>query len=367
LSPSDLVTSQDASDDTPNGDERSAVRSLPLDQWPEVDRLAWAAACRPAERLKRGGAASHMRDITRRDLARRYGYFLDHVQRTEGDINPGAAGLVTPDRVEHFIVELKARVGSVTVHGSIYKLRRIVELLAPSRDYTWLTEIEKDLALIMEPKSKLNRLVYPHVTAEAGLTLMVEADAAKHCTALARARQFRNGLMIALLAFHPIRLKNFAAIEIGRTFVKVKDKWWLVLPAPETKEKRLDERQVDDCLIPWMERYLSIHRPVLARSNDAPAALWLSSNDGNAMTYLAVERVISMTTKETVGVDISPHLFRAAGVTSCAVWAGDQPHLGSALLHHTDTAIAQEHYNHATSLSANQSFVALIKNLRSDQ
>jgi hypothetical protein len=116
-----------------------------------------------------------------------------------------------------------------------------------------------------------------------------------------------------------------------------------------------------------MARYLTIHRPVLAPSDDAPAALWLSSNDGSAMTYLAMERIISMTTKETIGVDISPHLFRAAGVSSCAVWAGDQPDLGSALLHHTDPAIAQEHYNHATSLSANQSFVALIKNLRSDQ
>ncbi len=84
------------------------------------------------------------------------------------------------------------------------------------------------------------------------------------------------------------------------------------------------------------------------------------------MTYLAVERTISVTTKETVGVDISPHLFRAAGVSSCAVWAGDQPHLGSALLHHDNSATAQEHYNHATSLSANQSFVALIKSLRRD-
>jgi hypothetical protein len=198
--------SQNASDDTPNGDKRYAVRSLAFDQWPEVDRLAWAAACRPAERLRRGGAAAHMRDITRRDLARRYGYFLDHVQRTEGDLNAGAASLVTPDRVERYIVELKERGGSVTVHGSIYKLRRMAELLAPSRDYTWLTEIEKDLALLMEPKSKLNRLVYPNLLAEAGLTLMAEADAAKHRTASARARQFRNGLMIALMAFHPMRL-----------------------------------------------------------------------------------------------------------------------------------------------------------------
>jgi site-specific recombinase XerD len=351
----------------PRIDNPPAVRSLPIAKWSEADRLAWAAACRPAERLRRGGAASHMRDVTRRDLARRFGYFLDHVQRTEGELNAGAVGLVTPDRVGRYVAELKGRVGSITLHGSIYKLRRIAQILTLVCDYTWLTEIEKDLALVMEPKSKLDRLVYPNITAEAGMTLIAEAAVAMHRTELARARQFRDGLMVALLAFHPIRLKNFAALEIGRTFVKLKNRWWIVLAASQTKEGRADERVVDDALVPWIDRYLSIHRPVLARGDDASPALWLSSNGGVALTYLTVEKVISMTTSRTVGVDISPHLFRAAAVSSCAVWAGDQPHLGGALLHHTDPAMAQEHYNHATSLSANQSFASLIKSLRRDQ
>src|SRR5262249_20715402 len=253
----------------------NAVRPLPLDPWPHADLSAWAAACQPAERLKRGGAASHMAEITRRDLARRYGYFVDHVQRTEGlDSGANAGLLVTPARVERFLAELQARVGSVTVHGTIYKLRRMSELLAPDRDYTWLTEIENDLALVMQPKSKRHRLLYPNVTAEAGMALMTEADAATHRSALAHAEQFRNGLMVALLAFHSIRLKNFAALEIGRTFVKVRNKWWILLPASETKEKRPDERAVDDCLTPWIGRYLSIHRPVLARYRNVHAALW---------------------------------------------------------------------------------------------
>jgi site-specific recombinase XerD len=306
-----------------------------------------------------------MADITRRDLARRYGYFLDHVQRTEGLDSGASAGLlVTPARVERFLAELQARVGSVTVHGTIYKVRRMSELLTPDRDYTWLTEIENDLALVMQPKSKRHRLLYPNVTAEAGMALMAEADAAAHRSALARAEQFRNGLMVALLAFHSIRLKNFAALEIGRTFVTVRDKWWILLPASETKEKRPDERAVDDCLTPWIERYLSIHRPVLARYRNVHAALWLSSNSGNAMTYSAVGRIISETTMMTVGVGVSPHLFRTSAASSCSIWAGDQPRLASALLHHTDPATTNEHYNRATSLNAAQRFAALIKKVR---
>ena len=213
---------------------------------------------------------------------------------------------MTPDRVDRFIAELQARVSSVTVYGSIYKLRRMAQLLALGRDFTWLTEIEKDLALVMQPRSKFDRLVYSNVLLEAGMTLMAEADAATHRSALARARQFRNGLMVALLALHLIRLKNFAALEIGRSFKKVNNSWWIVLSASETKEKRADERPVDTGLALWIDRYLKIHRPVLARTDDPPTALWLSSNDGGAMSYSGVERAISATTLATVGINVSP-------------------------------------------------------------
>src|SRR5262249_13372767 len=155
-----------------------------------------------------------------------------------------------------------ARVSSVTVYGSIYKLRRMAQLLAPGQDFTWLMEIEKDLALVMRPRSKFDRLVLTEVLLEAGMTLMAEAEAATHRSALARARQFRDGLMVALLAVCPIRLKNLAGLEIGRTFRQVKSSWWIVLPASETKERRADERPAPDFLTQWIDRYLKDHRPI---------------------------------------------------------------------------------------------------------
>jgi hypothetical protein len=214
-----------------------AVRSLPFELWLEADRRAWIAACRPAERLKRGGAAAHLKPITRNDLARRYGYFLDFLGR-RGLLSkdPPPAADVTPENVEAYIAELKARVGSVTVHGSIYKLRRASELISPARDLTWLSDIAKDLALEMRPRSKFGRWVSTESLIEAGLTLIAEAETATNLSDLARARQVRNGLMVALLAFCPIRLKNFYALEIGNTFVKIKDQWWIVLSALQTKE-----------------------------------------------------------------------------------------------------------------------------------
>jgi hypothetical protein len=73
-------------------------------------------------RLTHGGAASHLRAITQNDLAKRYGYFLDFVSRSrrlEPEAKAGAH--VTLENVEQYVEELKKRVSSVTVYGSIQK------------------------------------------------------------------------------------------------------------------------------------------------------------------------------------------------------------------------------------------------------
>jgi hypothetical protein len=70
----------------------------------------------------------------------------------------------------------------------------------------------------MQPKSKFGRFAYSHVLIKAGTDLMTQAEAAVHRSALARARQFRNGLMVAMLGHHPLRSKNFATLALGRTF-----------------------------------------------------------------------------------------------------------------------------------------------------
>jgi site-specific recombinase XerD len=344
---------------TPSGHK---VRSLPLDLWPEVDRNAWKAACQPATRLKRGGVAGHLKLVTRDDHARHYGCFLDFLDRSDLlRLDGPAAANVTAENVDAYLAVLKGRVASVTVHCSICRLRRTAQFIAPGRDFTWLAEIGKDLALVMRPRSKANRLVMIEVLVEAGLTLIKEAEVSGTLSELDRASQVRNGLMVALLAFCPIRRKNFAGLEIGRSFQKVRGQWWILLSASETKEKRADERPVDELLTPIIDCYLSQHRPVLARTNNPPPALWLSSRSGMPMKAGNVRGVISATTLATVGVDVSPHLFRTCAASTAAILGGASPHLGSALLHHTDSRVTIEHYNRASSLSAAESFRQIVR------
>src|SRR5215210_4909119 len=123
----------------------------------------------------------------------------------------------------------------VTQAQSIYKLRRMAEILAPVRDFSWLRDIEKDLALMAYPKDRFDRIITTQVLVEAGLTLVKEAEFAVHRRRIWRATQLRNGLMVALLALNPIRSKNFASLEFSKNFVRQGNRWCIHLSSRETK------------------------------------------------------------------------------------------------------------------------------------
>jgi integrase len=343
---------------------RKLHRSVLLNEWPEADRRAWENACRPGARLKPGGRASYLSPISREDFARRYGAFLGFLHRTE-HLYAGAAAAahVTPENVQAYITELAARVRSTTVWNCIYKLRRAAELLAPTMDLSWLAEVEKDLALVVEPRSKFDRLVLTGRLVEAGLTLVAEAEGFAR-NDLARARGVRNGLMVALLALCPIRLKNFAALEIGKTFRSVQGTWWITLPSITTKSRRPDDRAVPALLNSAIDAYLKEARPFLLGSAPATNALWISSTRKRQLTAKNLGTLVSKITLETVGVDVSPHLFRTAAASTAAVYCGNVPHLASALLNHTDPRVTEAHYIRATTMSAAQSYAALIETYR---
>jgi site-specific recombinase XerD len=110
-----------------------------------------------------------------------------------------------------------------------------------------------------------------------------------------------------------------------------------------------------------IDSYLSQYRPVLARSSNPSSALWLSANDGTPITDKQLANLIRTTTLATVGVEVSPHLFRTCAASTVAIRGGENPYLASALLDHTHPSVTNEHYNRATSLSAAENFRQVVR------
>jgi integrase len=239
-------------------------------------------------------------------------------------------------------------------------------LIAPGTDFEWLTEIEKDIALVMVPRSKADRLVLTERLVEAGLILIREAEMFGK-TALARAIGVRNGLLIALLALHPVRIKNFAALTIADTFVNIDGRWWLHIPSDDTKSHRVEERQVPEFITDAVNRYINTHRPLLCGDDATELALWISSTTGRRLTTKNLGTLISKITRETIGVDVSPHLFRTAGVSTAAVYGGNHPRLASALVAHRDPRVTEEYYNLAMSISAGEEYASITQFYRDQE
>ena len=63
--------------------------------------------------------------------------------------------------------------------------------------------------------------------------------------------------MLALMAARPLRLKNFAGLELGRHFIPTENNWLIAIPAEETKTKQPIAFDLPEMLLPWLERYLS--------------------------------------------------------------------------------------------------------------
>ena len=179
---------------------RARPRSLPINEWPHADQKGWGEACRPGVGLRRGGRANHYAEVSRDDFARRYGAYSWAFLQRSGLLDLNA---LPPRRmlrqVSNFTVaELKGRVRSVTVWNCVYKLRMAAKLVDPQADFSLAQGKEdrgKDLALVMVPQSKFDRLVLAHRLVEAGLTTRGRSGLLFEERLWRRAKGIRNGLL----------------------------------------------------------------------------------------------------------------------------------------------------------------------------
>jgi site-specific recombinase XerD len=155
-------------------------------------------------------------------------------------------------------------------------------------------------------------------------------------------------------------LRNFVALEIGNTFKEVNDNWWISVPSSSTKNKRWIEKRIPNYFNYAIELYLNQARPILMRSSEGND-LWISSRTGRGFTYKNLGILVSKVTLRTLGVDVSPHLFRTAAASTAALKIPEFPHLAGALLGHGDPRVTDEHYKCTTSLSAGKIYADLIQ------
>jgi integrase/recombinase XerD len=283
---------------------------------------------------------------------------------------------VTRERVAAYVVELQAERAPYTVLSRIRELNDALRVMAPESDWGWLRRLYCAFNTRVHPvRDKLSRLRPTDELVVLGERLMDEAEAAQTRSEGRQAVCYRDGLMIMLLAYRPVRLKNLVMMRIGQHLVKAGGRWQILFASEETKSRRAFEGPLPKALEHRLERYLDHYRPVLMRGKppsrraDASTihpeldALWVSEL-GAQLEYSALAWRIVLRTQVAFGRSMSPHLFRDAAATSIAV---DNPkYIGDAslVLGHADHRTTERYYNRARSLDASIRHAGVLARLR---
>ena len=266
--------------------------SLPFADWPPADQALWRAAVADGDILDGAGPCADWAPTTRNNARKAYGYWLRWLDENGGiDADVAPVDRLTPKRIAAYISSLEARVAASTVFAYILDLLRYVKRVAPDRDWAWLIAIKNRLWARASPAKDKTLRIRPAADLFAlGIELMrTAAGITNRYNRLAAEIQFRDGLVIALLAARPIRLKTLTALEIGRHLVRIDGVYWLRLESHEVK---------------------------------------------NAMH---IEAAFS--------VAISPHLFRDCAATSVAIEDPEHVRIAAAILGHHSLATTQRYYD----------------------
>ena len=182
---------------------------------------------------------------------------------------------------------------------------------------------------------------------------------------------YRDGLLIALLALRPLRRRNLAGLVIGQTLVRTGEGWSIAFGPELTKTHAPLELTWPEALVPMLETYLAVHRPILSAlksrwTGPVGHALWVSSH-GSPMTEMALYDQIRKRTDAAFGRPLNPHLFRDAAATTLAIADPQHVRAASPLLGHAGQTTTERHYQQAQSLSAHRHYAKALGGLRVGQ
>ena len=344
------------------------VRVIAHDDWPVTDRHAWSHARVNGDLLDERHGRSIITDaqLPRSHLA--YGSWLGYLADYKG-LRFMESGLdyLSREYLSGFLSLLQTHVAPCTSRNYMTGLLSVVRAMWPDAHLSDLNAATRRVCRNARPvRDKRSRIVPSRDLWELGLDLM---ETCEECTTRPKViGQYRDGLMIALLASRPIRCKNLAQIEIGVHLRRIGDVYWLFFDAQDMKNRRSFEFPLPPQLTHPIQRYLDDMRPELAEQHgrwktDVGRFLWLGEG-GSAMKRGRISVRIRQRTEERFGHPITPHLFRDAAATSIAELDPKHVQMIRAILGHTSLATAEVHYNHASSLEASRRFQCAMADLR---
>ena len=341
---------------------RACTRGLPFRFWPESDRALWDTLTQSGDLFDMSGPLSGMRPASLEKLRTGYGFFLGFVQTTMPDLlSRPPRDRVTEPVLRAWLASLEG-LAPVTVAGYFSALTTIMTTAYADTDWSSLKRARARLH--RRAKRAGGSRSKTHLPS-AGEVVAFGRDLLRGSEDMADARKsaeaFRDGLMILVFIHHPMRIRNFAALDLGRTLIHHRDGFEMVFSADETKQKRWVSWRVAEAIAPPLRHYLDVVRPTFP-GHDRPA-LWLRHSHG-PWTVPGLRRHLARLCATRFEGRITPHNFRDIAATSVALSETVDARVIRPLMTHSSPLTAERHYNQADQLSSARTFHAILEKMR---
>lgn len=257
--------------------------------------------------------------------------------------------ILTRERVEAFVHHLEDYGNKpATIRGRVTGLERMLCALAPTCPRGWLLEIRARFKKTGDRAAKRARLQFTDDLIRFATWLAEQAELLARVDAMRGAVLFRTALQIMMLAYRPMRLKNFTQLRLHHEVKETEEQgqWMLDIPASATKRGNEYDPVLPGRVVELLLRFRDTHRIVLGGSPTDDKELWLFP-DGLPQTARSICYHVSERTKERFGRSMSPHLFRDAIVTTVETYMPESVMIGLPLIGNRDPNCMEDHYNQA--------------------
>ena len=342
---------------------------MKISDWPEPDRLLFEKSIIKSDPFSEEGSRSSCRPISNKKVAGGHGRYLTFAKIYHPHIlEYPPEDRITPDLVKSFLENL-IKVGNkkTTILDRISELHAMAIILAPNKCFRFIKDYEARIrARMCDEKKPDQRFVASDELLSLGIKLTQSAPL--QSTPRLQAIDYRDGLIIALLALRPMRRKNFAALKLDHNIVKRNGLWRIVLYPHETKTYVHSDVEWPSDLVAPLETYLDIYRPVLMSikgrwQKPIDDALWISSH-GSPLTEMAFYQQVTKRTEEQFGKSINPHQFRHIAASTLASERPEHVRVGANILGHSSFHTTEDYYIQAQQAQAHSKFVEHILAVR---
>ena len=316
--------------------------------WPAHARTSWLALFDPDDpkRLRRWAAMKRSPWVrqTQYQKAVVYTRYLATVRAR------GLADTVSPEGVLAFIEDHESTVRLDTLAGYLKDLKATAELLEPGPGtfHAWLGDIRRAIAADAEGQPKLKTANLMRFTVEdlhrTGAGLIREA-LEETAPGWPTVQAFRDGLIIMLGIMCPERPRAWTGLRLDNVDLRARE---LVFPGDDVKTGQSSSRPLPPLEALLCEIWLTHYRARYAPAHDR---FWIAKG-GQPPVPATIRAAVTKTTRERLGVSVSPQRFRDAAATFITSEMPERENLATLVLRHASPAMTRKYTTTANQLTA---------------